>query len=162
MIHYVTGDILKTKAEALAHGVAPNDDFKQGLALSLREQWPALYKDFRHYCHTSHPKEGDVWTWKGVGGPFVLNLLTQEAPKTNNDHPGKASESHVNHALKNMKQSIKENNISSIAITKVATGVGGLDWESQVKPLIEKQLGEWEIPVFVYEIYKKGEQANEM
>lgn len=162
MIQYVAGDILKTKAEALAHGVAPNDDFKQGLALTLREQWPALYKDFRHFCHTSGPKEGDVWTWKGAGGPFVLNMMTQEAPKTKNDHPGKASEPNVNHALKNLKTAIEENNIKSIAITKVATGVGGLDWDSQVKPLIEKQLGDLDIPVFVYETYKKGESANEM
>lgn len=162
MIHYVTGDILMTKADALAHGVAPNDDFKQGLALSLREQWPALYKDFRHYCHTTHPKEGGVWTWKGAGGPFVLNLLTQEHPKSSNDHPGKASESYVNHALKSMKKAIEENDIKSVAITKVATGVGGLDWEKQVKPLIESQLGELDIPVFVYETYKKGEAANEM
>lgn len=161
MIHYVTGDILKTQAEALAHGVAPNDDFKQGLALSLREQWPSLYKDFRHYCHTTHPKEGGVWAWKGAGGPVVLNLLTQEHPQSSSDHPGKATETYVNHALKNMKEAIEENNIKSVAITKVATGVGGLDWEKQVKPLIEKQLGELDIPVFVYETYKKGEQANE-
>ena len=56
MIQYVSGDILLTEAEGIAHGVAPNDDFKQGLALSLRERWPAMYKDFRHFCHTQHPK----------------------------------------------------------------------------------------------------------
>lgn len=33
MIRYVQGDILLSKAELLAHGVAPNDDFHQGLAL---------------------------------------------------------------------------------------------------------------------------------
>lgn len=56
MIHEVEGDILLTRAQVIAHGVATNDDFKNGLALALRERWPALYKDFRHYCQTFHPK----------------------------------------------------------------------------------------------------------
>jgi O-acetyl-ADP-ribose deacetylase (regulator of RNase III) len=47
MIKEVAGDILLSKAGAIAHGVAPHDDFKQGLALSLREHWPGMYKDFR-------------------------------------------------------------------------------------------------------------------
>jgi hypothetical protein len=47
MLREVAGDILLTKAEALAHGVAPNDNFANGLALALRERWPAMYKDFR-------------------------------------------------------------------------------------------------------------------
>lgn len=54
MIQEVTGDILRTRAQAIAHGVAPNDDFHTGLALSLREHAPALYKDFRHYCQSTH------------------------------------------------------------------------------------------------------------
>ena len=48
----VAGDILLTKADMVAHGVAPNDGYANGLALSLRQQWPAMYKDFRHYSQT--------------------------------------------------------------------------------------------------------------
>ena len=61
MITEVQGDILLSKAAAIAHGVAPNDHFDSGLALSLRERWPAMVKDFRHYCQTSHPKSGEIW-----------------------------------------------------------------------------------------------------
>jgi O-acetyl-ADP-ribose deacetylase (regulator of RNase III) len=39
MIHEVSGDILLTTAQAIAHGVAPNDHFDHGLALALRETW---------------------------------------------------------------------------------------------------------------------------
>lgn len=58
----------------------PHDDFKQGLALALREQWPAMYKDFRHYCQTYHPKPGSLWSWKGPGSPVIINLFAQEPP----------------------------------------------------------------------------------
>ena len=36
MIHEVEGDILLSSAHAIAHGVAPNDDFRSGLAHALR------------------------------------------------------------------------------------------------------------------------------
>lgn len=160
MIKYVTGDILKTNAEAIAHGVAPNDNFKQGLALSLREMWPAMYKDFKHYCKSTHPKEGTTWGWKGAGGPVIVNLFTQEHPKTQGSTPGKASLSYVNQTLKNLKKDITEYDLKSIALTKVATGVGGLDWED-VKPVIESALSELKIPVYIYENYQKDVEAKE-
>lgn len=159
MIREVEGDILLSKAEAVAHGVGVDDDFKQGLALQLRERWPSLYKDFRHYCQTHSPKEGDIWSWKGVGSSAVICLLTQEPPKGKGQHPGKASLSNVSHCLKNLAAEIKKQGYKSLAITKLATGVGGLDWD-EVKPLIEKHLAPLEISVFVYSKYVKN-QAGE-
>lgn len=160
MVEFVTGDILKTKAEVIAHGVAPNDNFAQGLALSLREQWPSLYKDFRHYSHGNHPKEGELWTWKGSVGPTIVNLFTQEHAPFKDGNPGKASESYVNACLKNLTKEIKKLNVKSVAITRLATGVGGLSWET-VRPLIMKHLGDCGVKVFVYETYKKDLEAQE-
>lgn len=160
MIKYVKGDILVSKADAIAHGIAPNDNFKQGLALSLREQWPAMYKDFRHYCKTTHPDEGTSWAWKGVGGPVIVNLFTQEHPKTQDGNPGKASLSYVHRALKKLREDIQAYDLKSVAITKLATGVGGLDW-TDVKPLIEDNLSDLDIPIYVYETYEKGTAALE-
>ena len=78
MLKEVSGDILLSKAEAIAHGVAPGDHFNQGLALSLRERYPARAKDFRHYCQVSHPKPGGIWAGAGAVGRRRINLLTQE------------------------------------------------------------------------------------
>jgi len=103
MIKEVRGDILLSNADAIAHGVAPNDNFKQGLALKLREQWPAMYKDFRHYCQSKHPKEGTLWVWQGVGGVKVINLFTQEGAYDHGSRPGKASLDHVSHSLKKLR-----------------------------------------------------------
>lgn len=68
MVYEVQGDILLSSAQVIIHGVASNDHFDNGLALSLREQWPAMVKDFRHFCQTTHPKPGEVWLWSGIGG----------------------------------------------------------------------------------------------
>lgn len=161
MIKHVTGDILHSKAQAIAHGVAPNDDFKHGLALALRENWPAMYKDFRHYTQTSHPKSGETWTWGGIGGKRVINLFTQEGSQGHQAASGgKATLSNVAHCLKALRKEIDKEGIKSLALPRLATGVGGLDWK-HVEPLIIEHLSDLKIPVIVYDKYAAGMVANE-
>lgn len=160
MIREVEGDILLSRAAALAHGVAPDDDFKSGLALSLRKQWPAMYSDFRHYCHQGHPKPGSTWSWGGPGGARIVALLTQEPPKSHGGHPGRAKLKHVNHALKALRATVEDEGYDSIALPRLATGVGGLEWDD-VRPLIEQHLGDLDIPVYVYSVYHPGQRAAE-
>ncbi len=161
MLKEVAGDILLTKADALAHGVAPNDNFANGLALALRERWPAMYKDFRHYSQTVSPKTGELWSWAGVGGVRIVNLFTQEpAAGHGANHPGRATIENVNHCLKALCKVIEAEKFKSVALPRLATGVGGLDWKD-VKPLMEKHLGHLSIPVYVYAAYQPGVQAEE-
>lgn len=160
MMKEVSGDILLTKAEAIAHGVAVNDDFKHGLALQLRERWPAMYKDFRHFCKTHTPKEGDVWAWKGAGGPVIFNLFTQAAPPMEGGHPGKATLPNVNHALKHLVKQLNAEGVKSVAITKLATGVGGLNWDD-VKAVINSDLVGYEGKVYLYSTFHANQQAAE-
>lgn len=160
MLIQVTGDILLTKAQVIAHGVAPNDDFHQGLALALREQWPALYKDFRHYCKTTHVKPGGLWTWAGPGGRRIVNLFTQEAAYDRGAKPGKATVSYVSHALRQLRELAAKEKFTSIALPRLATGVGGLPW-ADVEPHIHENFAGTKIPVVIYTIYRKGVQAKE-
>jgi O-acetyl-ADP-ribose deacetylase (regulator of RNase III) len=159
MITKVSGDILLTDAQAIAHGVAPHDHFNQGLALALRERFPAMAKDFRHYCHRQNPKAGHAWLWAGPE-KVIVNLMTQDAAPDNHAHPGKATPHNVGHALKELRGLAQKEGIKSIALPRLANGVGGLDWR-EVEPLIAKHLGDLGIPVIVYDIYKPGVKADE-
>jgi len=155
----VHGDILLSDAQAIAHGVAPHDHFNQGLALALRERHPAMAKDFRHYCHQENPKPGHAWLWAGPER-VIINLMTQEPAPDEKAHPGKATAHNVGHALKALRAILDEEDISSIALPKLATGVGVLEW-SEVEPLIESHLGDLQIPVIIYETYEKDHKAPE-
>jgi len=161
MIHEVAGDILLSSAQAIAHGVAPNDHFDSGLALGLREKWPSMAKDFRHYAHQSHPKSGEIWMWGGTGRARIFNLLTQEGEHTHGSKPGKANLANANHCLRRLRHEIEEEGIKSLAMPALATGVGGLSW-SDVKPLIAQHLGELQIPIYLYVTYHAGMQAKEV
>lgn len=159
MIKEVNGDILLSEAQVIAHGVAPGDHFDSGLALSLREAFPGMYKDFRNHCHKVHPKPGEIWEWGGEGRRIV-NLLTQEPPVSEHSHPGRASLVSLNHALRELAKLIEKEKITSIALPRVATGVGGLDWED-VRPLIYRYLDGLGAKVYIYAHFSKGVKAAE-
>jgi len=159
VITKVSGDILLSDAQAIAHGVAPHDHFNQGLALALRERHPAMAKDFRHYCHQENPSAGHAWLWAGPER-VIINLMTQDPAPDNHAHPGKATAHNVTHALKELRRIIEEQGITSVALPRLATGVGGLEW-ADVEPLIESHLGDLRIPVIVYVTYEQGVKAAE-
>ena len=152
MIRTLSGDLLAGDVPVIVHGVAPNDPFNQGLAHALRERYPAMYKDFRHHCQTAHPKAGELWVWGGAEGKRVVALFTQDGAYDHGGRPGRATVSHVNHALKALAQLVRKEGWKRIALPRLATGVGALDW-AEVKPLIEKHLGELDAEVQVFEVF---------
>jgi O-acetyl-ADP-ribose deacetylase (regulator of RNase III) len=74
--------------------------------------------------------------------------------------PVKARPEDVNHALRELARLVREEGIKSLALPRLATGVGGLNW-ADVKPLVQQHLSELGVPVLVYEVYHKDQKANE-
>jgi O-acetyl-ADP-ribose deacetylase (regulator of RNase III) len=160
VIHLVSGDILLTRAQVIAHGVSPNDPMKQGLALALHDKYPAMHKDFHHWCNQAHPTPGEAWMWGGPGGVRIVNLMTQEGGYGHGGKPGRASLKNVRGALRELARMAEAESFSSIALPRLATGVGGLDWDD-VLPIIEERLSGLAIPVIVYAEFHQGQQAQE-
>jgi O-acetyl-ADP-ribose deacetylase (regulator of RNase III) len=160
MIYQVEGDILLSGAQALAHGLSINDPMNKGLALALHTQYPAMHKDFHHWCHQHHPEPGDAWAWAGSSGVRIVNLITQQGIDSHDHRLGKATTGNVNRALRALVKIIEKENFTSLALPRLATGVGGLDWD-EVWPLIEDNLGDLTIPVYVYTTYRPGQKAEE-
>jgi O-acetyl-ADP-ribose deacetylase (regulator of RNase III) len=161
VLKQVQGDMLLSKAAVLVHGCAPNDPFAQGLALSLREHWPAMYKDFRHHCQTYRPKSGELWAWMGADGRQIVSLFTQPAVEGHHGgKPGPGNLTAVNHALKALQRLAISEKFASLALPRLATGVAGLHW-SDVYPAIQQNLGGIGIPVYVYSTFHAGVAAQE-
>jgi O-acetyl-ADP-ribose deacetylase (regulator of RNase III) len=160
MIHQVSGDILLSQAQVIAHGVAANDPMKQGLALQLREKYPALHKDFHHWCNTQHPKPGEAWMWGAPGGVRIVNLLTQDGGYGHGARPELATIKNVRESLRALAHMAETERFTSIALPRLATGVGELQWKD-VWPVIQERLGSLGIPIFVYAEYHGGQKANE-
>jgi O-acetyl-ADP-ribose deacetylase (regulator of RNase III) len=122
-----------------------------------------MYKDFRHYCKLHRPKPGKIWRWKGLGEDgktvVVYNLMTQDEAPSENSNPGRASISNVRSCLKELAKRLKKDKVKSIALPKLATGVGALDWED-VHPLINEYLGESDTEIILYSTFSEGVEAE--
>jgi O-acetyl-ADP-ribose deacetylase (regulator of RNase III) len=60
MIYKIEGDILLSKAQAIAHGVEKNDPMNKGLALELRNKYPMMHTDFHRWCHQHNTRPGEA------------------------------------------------------------------------------------------------------
>jgi O-acetyl-ADP-ribose deacetylase (regulator of RNase III) len=160
MIHLVAGDILLTGAQVIAHGVAPKDSMTHGLSLALHQYFPSMHKDFHHWCNHTHAEPGAAWLWTSASGKRIVNLLTQEGSHGHGGFTGKATLKHVRDALKALHKMIETESFASIALPRLATGAGGLQWPD-VLSLIQEQLGDSKIPVYVYAEYHAGRKAKE-
>lgn len=165
VIREVEGDILSSEAQLIAHGIATHDPFDSGLALALRERFPSMVRDYRHAMHSKHPRTGEIWSWHGVGEDGrthgIVNLLTQGMQSQDKAaRPIKANLEDVNQALRALARLVRDEGVRSLALPRLATGVGGLDW-ADVKPLIHQHLGDLDITVLIYEVYRKDQKADE-
>ena len=160
MIYKVEGDILLTKAQAIVHGVGVNDPMDKGLALALRNNYPGLQHDFVRWCYQNNAKPGQASLWKGPNNVHIINLITHENTETNDHHYDKATLNNLRHALTELIKIVWFEKLASIALPRIATGFGDLDWDD-VLPIIENTLDALDIPIFVYDNYLPSHQANE-
>ena len=98
--------------------------------------------------------------WGGTGGVRVVCLLTQSGGYGHGGKPGRATVSQVSHSLRALAKMAKKEEFTSIALPRLATGVGGLDWDD-VQPVIHDRMADLGIPIYVYTTFHAGQQANE-
>ena len=63
-------------------------------------------------------------------------------------------------ALRALAHLAEAEGFTSLALPRLATGVGGLAWD-EVRPVIADRLGGLSIPVYVYAEFHPGQQADE-
>ncbi len=160
MIHEVAGDILLSGAQALAHGVAPDDSFTCGLALAVRRRWPPLYAAFLTHCRDHRPRPGDLWSWTSAEGRTIVSLFTQDPRRPHGNRPGRSSLRYLARCLASLRDYAEAQQFKSLALPRIATGAGGLDWEL-ARPVLDEQLGSLAIPVILYDVYRPEVRAPE-
>ena len=98
--------------------------------------------------------------WTGPNNLHIVNLITQEGMDSHDHRHGKATLNNVRHALTALKKIIAAEKLTSIALPRLATGIGDLDWDD-ICPIIENSLGDLSIPIYVYTAYHPGQSAHE-
>jgi len=136
MIEYKSGDLLKQNAEALVNTVNCVGVMGRGIALQFKKAFPDNFKAYATACKNGEVKPGRVFVFptRQLTNPkFILNFPTKRHWR------GKSRLGDIEIGLDDLVKVIRQNNIHSIAIPPLGSGLGGLDWD-QVRSRIERAL----------------------
>lgn len=144
MIHYVNTDIFDSNAQTLVNPVNTVGVMGGGLALKFKELYPEMYHKYRIACRNSNFTVGHIFSYKVSSEKLVVCLPTKKHWR----HPSQIK--YVKDGLNAFVQNYKSLEITSVSFPKLGCGLGGLNWEGEVKPVMEKHLSNLDIDVFIH------------
>lgn len=144
MLIYINGDMFSSPAQVLVNTVNTVGVMGKGVALTFKKIYPDMYDQYKIFCDNRQLTIGKLQLYK-TPGKWILNFPTKE----NWRNPSKLE--YIEAGLKKFSNTYKEKGIKSIAFPMLGCGNGGLDFETQVKPLMDKYLSSLDdIDIFVY------------
>lgn len=143
MILYVEGDLFASPAEVLTNTVNTVGAMGKGVALTFKQIYPEMYAEYRKLCETGKLDIGTLYVYRSTH-KTILNFPTKKHWRS----PSKPE--YIEAGLRQLVLNHDRLQLGSIAMPPLGCGNGGLDFESQVKPLLEKYLSLLPTPVFIY------------
>ncbi len=153
MINYIKGDLLAVTNGMIIHGCNCSGGFGSGIAGQIRKKWPSVYNKFKKMPvgeKSLGRTQSCVITWTDDESLWVVNCFTQ----LNYGKDGKkyASVDAIRTALERVFKEANEFN-EVIHSPKIGCGLGGLDWDSEVRPIFEELSNTYpNINVNIYEL----------
>lgn len=148
MIRYTHGNLLEADTEALVNTVNTVGVMGKGIALMFKEQYPENFQDYEAACKRGELQTGRMFVTltRALHGPrWIINFPTKRHWRP----PSKVE--WIDAGLADLRRLLIEKSIKSVAIPPLGSGNGKLDW-LQVKPLLEKHLGDLEeVEIVVFE-----------
>lgn len=146
MIAYTDGDIFDSPAQTLVNPVNTVGVMGAGLAAQFKRRYPAMYKHYVVNCQAGQLQIGELWLWRAPVTPsrWVLNFPT----KVDWRAPSKLE--WIEAGLRCFVDTYSDMGITSVAFPFLGCGHGGLDWLSEVQPLMARHLDQLPIPVYVH------------
>lgn len=144
VITYTKGNIFGSKLQTITCTVNCMGVMGKGLALEFRRTFSGLLGAYVGACLRKDLRIGRPWIYKVNDARQVLCFPTK-------DHWKKPSTyQYIETGLVGVRQLHLQGELHSLALPPLGCGLGGLEW-NQVKPLIEKFVGDLPIPIEVYE-----------
>ncbi len=143
MIVYVSGNLFESPAQVLVNTVNIVGVMGKGIAKEFKRIYPDMFEKYRELCENKQLSIGQLWLYK-TPNKWILNFPTKKHWR----YPSITE--YIEDGLIKFKEVYAEWGIHSIAFSPLGCGNGELDFESQVKPLMEKYLKSLPVYAFIY------------
>ena len=143
MITYLSGDLFQSPAQVLVNTVNTVGVMGKGIALNFKRIYPEMFEAYRNHCEGGNLQIGQLYLYR-TANKWILNFPTKKHWR----NPSKVE--YIEAGLRKLRSRCSEMGMTSIAFPELGCGNGELDFETQVKPLMEHYLGSLSVPVFIY------------
>lgn len=134
MITHKTGDIFTTDLEAIGHGVNTEGAMGSGIAVTVKNLHPNVYRVYREVCKRGGLSGGDLLVVQSeTDGKYIFNMASQEAQGRS------ATYDFLRESVNNALTYCIENDMPALALPQIGCGIGGLEWEKVTAILEEEQ-----------------------
>lgn len=144
MLTYVRTSVLESDAQTVVNTVNTDGVMGKGIAEVYKRRHPEMYKRYRELCKAGKFKVGQLWLWK-ENGQWILNFPTKATWR----RPSEVS--YIEAGLQKFVETYEERGITEVSFPLLGCGNGGLDWETQVRPVMEWYLSRLPIPVYIHD-----------
>jgi len=143
LLIYLKTSLFESPAQVLVNTVNTVGVMGKGIALEFKKMYPQMFTEYRRLCETKKLTVGKLWLYK-TDNKWVLNFPTKESWRN------KSKLTYIEAGLKKFVATYEEKKNKSIAFPQLGVGNGGLDWEREVRPLMEKYLQDLPINVYIH------------
>ena len=144
-INYLSRDIFNSNAKTIGHGCNTKGKMGAGIAREFKRQYPYMFKEYKRRCYKEILEPGGYYLYKD-SAPWILNFATQGSL-------GGARLEYVEKCFSDFAEYYEQEGIKSLALSRIAAGLGGLDWQD-VKEILIEYLDPLPINICVYEHYE--------
>lgn len=157
MISYIYRDVREIEKGIVAHGCNCLGVAGAGIALTIRTKWPKAFQAYKSACDSTN-KDPEFASLLGrvifvvVGEDLlVANCLTQVKCGRNGKYAEPVA---IKSCLSEVCRMARAKDLE-VYMPKIGCGLGGLDWDSEVRPVIEEVAAKYS-DVFINVIDTKG------
>lgn len=143
MITYLRTNIFESNAHVLVNTVNTVGVMGKGLAKEFKRLYPNMFDSYQKYCESGHLSTGKLQLFRTTN-KWVLNFPTKQNWRDS------SKLEYIESGLQKFVDSYEKQGVKSISFPMLGCGNGGLDWELQVKPLMEKYLKKLPIEIFIH------------
>lgn len=146
MIEYKIGSIFESEAQCLVNPINCAGVMGKGLALDFKRQFPGMFHFYKKHCESGDLRYGTVGFW--IDSNRKAKIVCLFPTKIHwRDHSTVAL---IDASLQAFLTYASPLKITRVAFPKIGCGLGGLDFDYQIKPLLERYFVESSILAEVY------------
>lgn len=145
------GNIFTSTCDAIAITVNCQGVMGAGIALEARLRWPKMFEAYREVCENEELRPGGVYWWPSGGTKASVACV---ATKGSWRFPSQLG--WVKKCLEGLAEGHESHDVGSIALPRLGTSHGGLDWEA-VRPWVFRILEPTRLDVEVWDFDPRAE-----